>query len=88
MSAEADYARILATVEAGRRFTIDDIRATVDAAQLTRFERGELFRYGLREGYLTTRHLTRTTTLPSRKHARVQVYTRTKKRVRDLVAVT
>lgn len=87
MSPEASYLAILATVETGRRFTIDDIRAEVEAAQLNAFERGELFRFGLREGLLTTRHTTRASTHPSRKHGRNQEYTRTRRKVRPLSAV-
>lgn len=88
MSAESDYLRILATVETGARFTIDDIAGPVEAAQLNTYERGEIMRFGVREGYLTTRHITRTSVRPSRRHARVQIYTRTRKRITALAVVT
>ena len=88
MSAESDYLRILATVETGARFTADDVRGLMEAAQLNQGERGELFRFGLREGLLSTRHMTRTSTNPSRKHARCQIYTRTRKRITALAVVT
>lgn len=81
MSNDAAYLRILATIEPRTRFSIEDIRGAVDAAQLTKYERGELFRFGVREGYLTTRHQTVRSALPSRKHARNQLYTRTRKAV-------
>ena len=87
MSIEAEYLRILATVETGARFTADDVRGLMEAAQLNQWERGEMFRFGLREGLLSTRHMTRTSTNPSRKHARTQEYTRTRKQVRALAAV-
>ena len=88
MSAEAEYLRILAAIDTGRRFTIDDIRDVVEAAQLNAFERGELFRFGLREGLLTTRHVTRASTCPSRKNGRNQEYTRTRRKVRALAVAT
>lgn len=59
----------------------------VEAAQLNAFEKGELFRFGMREGLLSTRHMTRASTHPSRKYGRNQVYTRTRKQVRALAAV-
>lgn len=88
MSIEAEYLRILATVEPGTRFTIDDLEPAVTAAQLTRYERGEIMRFGVREGLLTTRHITRTSLRASRRHARVQIYTRTRKRVTALTVVS
>jgi hypothetical protein len=78
---EPAYRRILATVEPGAHITIDDLRPVVEASQLTTFERGELFRWGVRNGYLTTRHVTKASTCPSRKNGRVQVYRRTRKAV-------
>lgn len=76
------YDTILATVTPGQTCTVDTLRDVIEAAQLTRFERGELFRHGIRAGLLTTRHLTVASTHPAAKARRVQIYERTHKPVR------
>ena len=79
---EARYLNILATVPPHVQASMNTLREVVDAAQLNQFERGELFRYGVRHRYLTALMLWEPSTAPAAKSRWIRCYRRTTKPVR------
>ena len=80
------YDAILATVPRHHVVTVDTLRDAIDAAQLTTFERGEIFRHGVRMGYLQALPTWVPSTHAPAKHRAVRQYRRTAKPVRPGVA--
>jgi hypothetical protein len=79
---ECRYANLLAAMTPGAVVSMNTERERIDAAQLTRFERGEVWRYGVRHGYLVA--LDRRgepSTDPAAKGRLVCLYRRTRKAV-------
>ena len=86
MSAEARYLDLLASIPARAQCSINTERERVEAAQLSTFEHGELWRYGVRHGYLTPLMLWEPSTSPAAKGRWVRCYRRTSKPVVRRVA--
>jgi hypothetical protein len=76
------YRDILATIPPRAQTSTNTLREAIDAAQLTTFERGELFRFGSRHGYLEPLMLWEPSTAPAAKGRYVRCYRRTSKPVR------
>lgn len=78
---EARFRNLLAAIPARAQCSINTERERIEAAQLTTFEHGELWRYGVRHGYLTALMLWEPSTSPAAKHRYVRCYRRTSKPV-------
>jgi hypothetical protein len=79
---EARYRNLLAAIPRGHQASMNTMRELIDAAQLTRFERGEIWRYGVRHKYLTALDHWEPSTAPLAKGRHVRTYRRTSKPVR------
>jgi hypothetical protein len=79
---EARYRNLLASIPRGHQASMNTMRELIDAAQLTRFERGEIWRYGVRHGYLVALNVRgEPSTDPAAKGRLVCQYRRTSKPV-------
>lgn len=79
---ECRYLNLLATVPPRTQASMNTLRERVQDAQLTTFERGELFRYGVRHGYLVALNVRgEPSTDPAAKGRLVSLYRRTTKPV-------
>lgn len=76
---EARYRNLLASIPAHAQCSVNSERERIDAAQLTTYEHGELWRYGVRHGYLTALMLWEPSSAPSAKRRYVRCYRRTSK---------
>ncbi len=84
---EARYLNLLATINPRAQASMNTLREHIDQAQLSTFERGEIWRYGVRHGYLVALNVRgEPSTDPAAKGRRVSLYRRTTKPVRRLTA--
>ena len=74
---EQRYRDIIATIPSRAQCSANHQADVIDAAQLTNHERGELWRYGVRQGYLTPLMLWEPSTSPAAKGRHVRQYRRT-----------
>lgn len=78
---ECRFLNVLATVPPRTQASMNTLRDRANDAQLTTFERGELFRYGVRHGYLVALDHWEASTSPAAKCRYVRCYRRTSKPV-------
>ena len=78
---EARYANLIASIPTHHQVSINTLRERIEAAQLNTYERGALFRYGVRMGYLTALDHWEPSTAPEAKYRHVRCYRRTVKPV-------
>lgn len=78
---EARYLNLIEAMPLRAQVSINTERERIDAAQLTTFEHGELWRFGVRHGYLTALMLWEPSTSPAAKGRYVRCYRRTAKPV-------
>jgi hypothetical protein len=83
---EARYLNLLATISPRAQASMNTLREHIDQAQLTVFERGEIWRYGVRHGYLVALDHWEASTSPAAKGRYVRTYRRTAKPVRRLTS--
>lgn len=79
---DARYLDLLAAMQPRTQVSTNTERGRIDAAQLNAFERGELWRFGVRHGYLKPLMLWQASTAPAAKGRFVRCYRRTSKPVR------
>lgn len=75
------YLNILATIPPRAQTSMNTLRPVIEDAQLSTFERGELFRYGVRHGYLVALDHWEPSTSPAAKGRYVRCYRRSTKPV-------
>ncbi len=75
----ARYRNLLSAMPPRAQVSMNTERERIEAAQLTTFEHGELWRYGVRHGYLTALVLWEPSTAPAAKRRYCRCYRRTSK---------